>query len=151
MYTGFYRTGDKVRWIARVVPETNRFPGTSRAHARADLQGLFRVKNLRERNADRRVVGIGFHDVRHVVPPLFDDRIFGKAVGGMAVGQLLHGEEDQRLPIEKNRVVGDAGLGQRPGKLGPDFVVAFLILGLEAGLEFHFECGTCHKGKGMRG
>ena len=53
---------------------------------------LFEVEDLLERAGDRRVVGVGFHDISHVGPPLFDDLLIWEIASGVDGGDALHGE-----------------------------------------------------------
>src|SRR5688500_1072844 len=45
----------------------------------------------------------------------------------------------QRLFVEEDRIVVDAGVAQQRRQFGPDLVVTLLVLGDVAGLELHAE------------
>jgi hypothetical protein len=62
----------------------------------------------------------------------------------VVVGEFLHREEIAGGAVEENRVIGDARGFELGGEFRPDFVVAFFVLGFEAGLEFHHEGVAFH-------
>ena len=87
---------------------------------------------------------MGFHEVRHVGPPFFDDGGFGQEIGGMVVGEFLHREEGKGLFVEKDGVVGDAGLGEFGREFGPDLLMASMVFLLVARFELHFKSDFVH-------
>ena len=53
---------------------------------------LWQVKHLPQRNRDGTVVLVGLHDIRHMRPPLLDDRVLAKVLGA-STGVVLEREE----------------------------------------------------------
>ncbi len=102
------------------------------------------MEHLGQRYAHRRAVGVGLHDVRHIVPPLAHHRVLRQLVRRAGVRQFLHGEQGQRFRVQKDRVVGDARLAQRARQLRPDLVVPPLVFGLTAGFQLHLERDALH-------
>ena len=87
--------------------------------------------------------GCGIHQVLHVHPPAPHDRMSGQQVAFVVVAQLEHREQVHVFLVEEDRVVVDAGFAQHLRELGPDLVVAALVLVDGAGLELHAE-GVVH-------
>jgi hypothetical protein len=59
--------------------------------------------------------------------------------------EFLLGEQGQGFRVEKDRVIGNPGLGESAGEFGPDLVVASPVFGLEAGFELHLEGCALHQ------
>ena len=70
--------------------------------------------------------------------------MIGQAVAAVVVGEVEHGEQRQRLLVEEDRIIADAGVAEKLGQLGPDGVVAAAIFLHMAGLELHSESVTGH-------
>ena len=73
------------------------------------------MKDFLQGDADRRIVGIGVHDVRHARPPFFDDFRLREAVGGIVIAKFLRGQ------------------------FRPNFVMPFLIFFFTSRMQFHGE------------
>ena len=101
---------------------------------------LFHVEYLFQRNRNRRVVRIHVHDVGHVVPPFLYDRIRAEILRTALASLFLNGEQQVRLLVPEDVVVAYAGFFQQFDQFGPDRAVAFFVLYLATGFEFHFKC-----------
>ena len=62
----------------------------------------------------------------------------------MVVGQFLDREQGEGFLVEEDRIIRDAGVVKRFGRLRPDFVVAFLVFGFAAVFELHLEGIALH-------
>ena len=86
---------------------------------------LFHVEYLFQRNRNRRVVRIHVHDVGHVVPPFFYDRIRAEILRTALASLFLNGEQQVRLLVPEDVVVAYAGFFQQFAQFEPDRAVAF--------------------------
>ena len=92
------------------------------------------VKHLDQLPRGGRVVREGFHQRRHVIPPLADDGEARQVGSRVAIGEFLHGEEGEGFRVEEDRVVGNAGVAEGLSERGPERVMAAPVFGLAAGL-----------------
>ena len=105
---------------------------------------LRHVKQFGERNRNGRVIRIGLHDIGHIIPPFLHDRGRSQILRGLLAFDFLHGKQNIRLLVPEDRIVVYVGIFQHLDQFGPDFGVAFLVLGLATGFQFHFECTSLH-------
>src|SRR3984957_18404778 len=66
-------------------------------------QSLRQMKHFGERDRDGRAVGIGAHDVLHMIPPAAHDRMIRQRRHPMARAALEIGEQDRGLLVEMDR------------------------------------------------
>ncbi len=140
-----------MRRVPACVSKGGSFRASSQVHFAHDKRPRSRassvqMENLLEFPANGRVVPVGFHEVGHLVPPFPNDRVLRQTGRSTAVCQFLHGEKRQRLFVQKNGVVRNAGGGKGSSQLGPDLVVAPFVFPFEAALELHREGVTVHDG-----
>ena len=102
------------------------------------------VKHFVKANGNGRAIRIIGHDIRHMRPPFFHDRVFWQVVHRVMVRPFEIAKERVGLFIQMDRVVVDASLPQQDGKLWPYLIMAFLVFGLHAGIEKHFESVALH-------
>ena len=57
-----------------------------------EKRGSVRVEDFLEWAYDRGIVRIGFHNIGHVSPPFFHERVVGQVVVGVIVCQFMDGE-----------------------------------------------------------
>src|SRR6202011_5879039 len=87
--------------------------------AHRPIRRLWQMKHLSERDRDRRAVGMGAHDVPHVIPPAAHHRMVGQCFYPVVLAALQKDELDRGFLIEMNRLIGDACLGERAHELRP--------------------------------
>src|SRR5256885_17018521 len=92
---------------------------------------------------ERPAVRMRFHEVARGVPPSAHDRVLRQRFPTVFRFQLEHREQVQRFLIEEDRIVMDACIREQLRELGPDGIMAALVLGYLAGLELHAE-GMVH-------
>ena len=104
------------------------------------------MEDFLDRNGDRRVVGIHFHDVGHHVPPFLRDGIYVACVLTVGVaGAFLIAEEDVSVLVPINAVVAHTGILDHFHQFGPNGGMAAGILFLTSWLEEHLEGKSFHK------
>src|ERR1700726_2904551 len=91
---------------------------------RRPIRRLWQMKHLSEPDRNRRAVGMGAHDVPHVIPPAAHHRMVGQCFHSVVPAALQKDELDRGFLIEMNRIIGDACLGERAHELRPDHVMA---------------------------
>ena len=78
------------------------------------------MEDFLDRNSDRRVIGIHFHDVGHHVPPLLRDWVYVGCVLRIALAlTLLIAKEDIRVLVPIDAVVAHAGVLDLLAQLWP--------------------------------
>lgn len=106
--------------------------------------GSVQVEDFPEFSTDRRLIRLGLHDVRHVIPPFFHDLFFRQGIRGIRIGQLLHRKQRQRLLIQKDGIVRNPRRLQFPAKFGLDRVVPLLIFFATPLEQLHLERHSPH-------
>lgn len=105
---------------------------------------LVHVKHFGKRNGDGAVVGIGFHDVCHVRPPLLADVCAAKVLASAFALQFLVGEQGVGLFVEVDAVVAHAALAEQGLEFGEEVGVAPFVLFFASGFQEHLEGFSFH-------
>lgn len=103
------------------------------------------MEHLGQRDADRRVVWIGLHDVSHIRPPFLADLGGTEVLASPLPFQLLIGVEGVGVFVEVDAVVAYTALAQQATQFGEEIGMAALVLLFLSWVEEHFECFTSHK------
>src|SRR5258705_2829986 len=117
--------------------------------AHRPIRRLWQMKHLSERDRDRRAVGMGAHDVRHVIPPAAHHRMVGQCFHPVVLAALQIGEQDRGFLIEMNRIIGDAGFGEQAHEFRPDRVMAPAIFRGASWVKEHLEGVTLGHGRSV--
>ena len=99
---------------------------------------LWQVKHLPQRNRDGTVVLVGLHDIRHIRPPLLDDRVLAKVLRALA-GVVLEREEFAGFFLQKDGVLAHPALFEQCGQFRPDLAVSSLIFLFMSLFQVHHE------------
>src|SRR5258708_4168436 len=67
--------------------------------AHRPIRRLWQMKHLSERDRDRRAVGMGAHDVRHVIPPAAHHRMVGQSLHPVHLAALPLSDPVPRFPL----------------------------------------------------
>src|SRR5688572_1298540 len=87
-------------------------PTSTTATFRTGFAISVHVKHRRQRHRDRLAVGFRLHDVAHVLPPAPHQGMARQRVQGMVAPPPEDSEQNVRLLVEMNGIIGDTGLLQ---------------------------------------
>ncbi len=102
------------------------------------------VEHLGERDADRTVVWIAFHDVGHVSPPLLADVGLAEVLAAAFAFHFLIGVERVGIFVQIDAVVAYARIVQQLSQFGEEVLVTTFVFLLLSWIEEHLECHSFH-------
>ena len=97
------------------------------------------MEDLGQRNSNRRVIRIHFHDIRHIVPPFLHDRIGSHILRRLLSFSFLTSKQNICILVPINGVIIYSSIGQLFFLIRPNGCMSLLILFLEARLQEHFK------------
>ena len=98
-----------------------------------------------------REVGVGLHDVRHILPPSVNHGILTQILRRLFPLLGLNGEKSVAPCVEIDRVVPDSRCSEKRFQLGPDRVVPANVLFPAATFQFHRKGKSLHGQQGPSG
>ncbi|VXC61684.1 hypothetical protein SPHINGOAX6_30140 [Sphingomonas sp. AX6] len=83
------------------------------------------------------IVGIGFHERGHRIPPALHHRMLRQGIAFALIRQRQGREQRIGVGVVIDRIIGDSGVAEQIDQFGPDRVVRGTVFGKLAGFELH--------------